>query len=114
MFSQIAPDLDRIYLECIKSGVTRFLEEQELTRDDVALLLPPQISPSFVDEVARQLSFEQSHTVDVAIQGHDLFTSSMPVAMQAVRERHLASTGDLGLIVTVGDGVQVGCALYRF
>lgn len=114
LISDIDAGIQQMYLDCIESGVTRFLEEQELKRDDIALLLPPQISPSFVESTAQRLGFEHHQAVNVAIQGQDLFTSSLPVAMQAVRERNLASTGDLGLIVAVGDGIQVGCALYRF
>jgi 3-oxoacyl-[acyl-carrier-protein] synthase III len=114
LIAEISPEWQNVYLDCLDRGVSQFLEEQELVRDEVALLLPPQISPSFVEQAASRLGFERERTVNAAIQGQDMFTSSLPVAMQAVRDRHLASPGDLGLIVCVGDGVQVGCALYRF
>ena len=107
-------NLHRIYLDCIETSVAQFLKQQEVTTDDIRVLLPPQISPSFVAATGQRLGFGRERTVDVAIQGHDLATSSTPVALQAVRERRLASPGDLGLIVNVGAGVQVGCALYRF
>jgi 3-oxoacyl-[acyl-carrier-protein] synthase III len=106
--------LHEIYLDCIAESVADFLAQQELSPRDIHLLLPPQISPSFVQATGERLAFPREKTVDVAIQSGDLATSSTPVALQAVRERRLASQGDLGLIVNVGAGVQVGCALYRF
>jgi 3-oxoacyl-[acyl-carrier-protein] synthase III len=36
------------------------------------------------------------------------------VAIQAARKQGMVAPGDLGLIVNVGAGVQVACALYRF
>jgi 3-oxoacyl-[acyl-carrier-protein] synthase III len=114
LIPHLSSELHCIYLDCMQQAVEQFLEVQEVARDQLSLLLPPQISPSFVRETSQRLGFRRSHTVNVAIQGQDLFTSSLPVAMQAVCERRLASPGDLGLVVTVGNGVQVGCALYRF
>ena len=107
-------NLHEIYLDCIAESVADFLAQQELSPRDIRLLLPPQISPSFVQATGARLAFPREKIVDVAIHNGDLATSSTPVAMQAVRERRLASPGDLGLIVNVGAGVQVGCALYRF
>ncbi len=107
-------NLHEIYLDCIAQSVTDFLAQQELSPADIRVLLPPQISPSFVQATGARLGFPREKVVDVAMPGGDLASSSTPVAMQAVRERHLAAPDDLGLIVNVGAGVQVGCALYRF
>jgi 3-oxoacyl-[acyl-carrier-protein] synthase III len=103
-----------IYLDCIEQSVSRFLDQQKVRRDEIRVLLPPQISPSFVDGTARRLGWDGSRVAHVASPYGDLSTSSTPVAMQAVRERKMVAPGDLGLIVNVGAGVQVACALYRF
>ncbi len=107
-------NLSEIYLNCIEQSVARFLEEQRLRREDVRLLLPPQISSGFVRDVARRLEFAADAVVNVAVDGQDLATSSTPVTLQAVWERKLAQPGDLGLIINVGSGVQVAAAIYQF
>jgi hypothetical protein len=44
----------------------------------------------------------------------DLFTSSLPHTLQYIREHDRAGNGDVGLIINVGTGIQVGCAIYYF
>jgi 3-oxoacyl-[acyl-carrier-protein] synthase III len=52
--------------------------------------------------------------VDIAHAGNDLYTSSLPYTLQHVREQNLVQSGDVGLIITAGSGIQVGCATYYF
>lgn len=103
-----------IYQDCIKQGVRQFLTEQGLTTGDFDWLLPPQISSKFTCEVIQRLGFAAETTIDVSDDGLDLATSATPVAMQAALADERVSKGDLGLIVNVGSGVQVACAIYRF
>ena len=49
-----------------------------------------------------------------ACKENDLFTSSLPYALEHVREQHLVEPGDIGLIINAGSGIQVGCAIYYF
>jgi 3-oxoacyl-[acyl-carrier-protein] synthase III len=44
----------------------------------------------------------------------DLYTSALPYAFQYVQEQQLVQPGDIGLIINVGAGIQVGCATYYF
>ena len=103
-----------LYVEDIEKSVSRFLSEQAVSRDAIRFLLPPQISPSFVRAVSQELGLPNAETIDVSTEGQDLATSSTPAAMQAVLENDLAQKGDLGLIINIASGGQVGCALYQF
>jgi 3-oxoacyl-[acyl-carrier-protein] synthase III len=38
----------------------------------------------------------------------------VPDALEHAWRHKLVSSGDIGLIVSVGSGVEVGCAAYRF
>jgi 3-oxoacyl-[acyl-carrier-protein] synthase III len=109
-----APHWQEIFLDCIEQSVSRFLDQQHVRRDEIRILLPPQISPAFVETTARRLKWDETRVVNAASPRGDLSSSSTPVAIQAVRQQQLAAPGDLGLIVNVGAGVQVACALYRF
>ncbi|MEN1681703.1 MAG: 3-oxoacyl-[acyl-carrier-protein] synthase III C-terminal domain-containing protein [Planctomycetota bacterium] len=108
-----AADFKQHYLACVKQAAERFLEEQGLSRDELAVLLPPQVCQPFVNATADALGFSDERTVCVA-KGEDFATSSLPAAYHAARKTGAAQSGDLGLVLTVGAGVQVGCALYRF
>lgn len=109
-----APRWQDIYLDCIAQSVPRFLEQQKVRQEDIRVLLPPQISPSFVQTTARRLQWDDARVVDATSPRGDLSSCSTPVAMRATRDREMVKSGDLGLIVNVGAGVQVACALYRF
>ncbi|MEM6330923.1 MAG: 3-oxoacyl-[acyl-carrier-protein] synthase III C-terminal domain-containing protein [Planctomycetota bacterium] len=108
-----ADDRKQRYAECIARATDKFLAEQAVTRDEVALLLPPQLCRPFVAAVAERLGFGEDRTVCVA-DGLDLASSSTPAALRAAMDQGLAKPGDLGLLLSVGAGIQVGCALYRF
>lgn len=107
-------DLLDTYLQCIEPAVAEFLKRNGYEREEIRFLLPPQISPAFVSETARRLEFAGDSVVDVSIEGQDLATSATPVALQAVLESQRAQSGDLGVIVNVGSGIQVACAVYQF
>ena len=52
--------------------------------------------------------------VDVVKGRGDFFTSSFPFAFQYTQKNNLIKEGDIGLIISVGSGIQVGCAIYNF
>ena len=66
------------------------------------------------ERFAEQLGLPPWKLIDVTVDGEDLFSSSIPFALEATQQRDLVRPGDLGLIVAVGSGIQVGCALYHF
>ncbi|MFY9767613.1 MAG: 3-oxoacyl-[acyl-carrier-protein] synthase III C-terminal domain-containing protein, partial [Mycobacterium sp.] len=64
-------------------------------------------------ELAARLNIPSSRFVDLAAES-DPFSSCLPYGLQQAWRHKLVKSGDIGLIVTVGSGVQVGCATYRF
>jgi 3-oxoacyl-[acyl-carrier-protein] synthase III len=107
------PKLDEYYLECIPQAVQEFLDREELTAKDINVLFPPLISTEFVDQLTGKLAFgkEQIHSV---ANGKDYFTSSAAYGLHDAQTTGRVKSGDLGLIVNVGTGIQVACALYEF
>ena len=80
----------------------------------IKVILPPQISSSFISKLSDQMNVPKDKFVDIVQGGKDLFTSSLPYALDYVKEHHLADEGDVGLIISIGTGIQVGCAVYYF
>jgi 3-oxoacyl-[acyl-carrier-protein] synthase III len=111
------PNLSAHYLDCIPAAVEELLKLEELDCSEIAAVFPPHLSPADRIELAARLRIPSSRFIGPVVDtatGSDLFTSSLPHGLQHAWRRHLVGPGDIGLIVTVGSGVQVGCAIYRF
>jgi 3-oxoacyl-[acyl-carrier-protein] synthase III len=106
--------LGEVYRECIVDAVQELLMAKGLSIDDVDVILPPQVAPGFVAELARALGADPGRCVDIAVEGKDYLSSSLVYAMRHALDQKMATSGDLGLAIVVGSGIQVGCALYRF
>jgi 3-oxoacyl-[acyl-carrier-protein] synthase III len=76
-------------------------------------VFPPYLSLADRAELAARIGIPRSLFVDVVADA-DLFSSSVPYALEHAWRQKLVSSGDIGLIVSVGSGVEVGCATYRF
>ncbi len=109
------PKYEDCLLACIRTAVDDLLMSEGIDREEIRVVLPPLISVNFVARLASSLLIDPERVVDVcAHAAGDLFTSSLPYGIQAVRDHGLVDRGDLGLIINVAAGIQVGCALYTF
>jgi amino acid adenylation domain-containing protein len=107
------PKLDAHYLDTIPAAVEELLKFEGLDRSEIAAVLPPYLSVAGRAELAARIGIPRSRFVDLAADA-DPFSSSLPYALDNAWRHKLVSSGDIGLIVTVGSGIQVGCATYRF
>ncbi len=107
-------NLETYYLQCIRDAVHELLSVEQLDISQINVIFPPQISSQFVANLSDEMNLSRDKFVDIAHAGHDLYTSSLAYALQHVREQHLVRGGDIGLIISVGSGIQVGCATYYF
>src|SRR5947209_4737662 len=142
MHLQEDPDIESYYLQCICDAVSELLSIEKLDLSQVKVVLPPQISAQFITDLSGKMNISRDKFVDVvdsasiqagneaaasweslpgspaygqsACKENDLFTSSLPYALEHVREQHLVEPGDIGLIINAGSGIQVGCAIYYF
>lgn len=109
-----AADLEERYVACILEVAHELLAGEGLAPGDIRVVLASQLSSDFVERLADALGVPRDRCVDAASKNADLFTSSLPYALRALRDRRSVESGDLGLIITVGAGIVAGCAIYRF
>lgn len=107
------PRIESYYLQCIQEAVQELLRLEHLDLAQIKVVLPPQISTEFISRLSDTLAINRDRLVDIGAQ-HDLFTSSLAYSLQHVCKHKLAQPGDIGLIISVGSGIQVGCATYYF
>ena len=108
------PGLDALYIECILPAVEKLLKMEGLDLNHIDMIFPPQISSAFIRLLSEKLDLPLEKFIDVAGDGPDLFTSSLPYSFEHAVENGLVKNGNIGLMIAVGSGIQVGCAIYHF
>lgn len=111
---ELSPRIEDLYLENIPEAVSDLLESEGLSLSQIRAIFPPQISTSFISDLGRSLNVAPEMIVDVTRGGKDYFTSSIPYTLLHARRRGFVEGGDIGLIISVGAGIQIGCAIYYF
>jgi 3-oxoacyl-[acyl-carrier-protein] synthase III len=110
-----APGFEDLLIKCILTTVDDLLKSEGIDREEIRAVLSPLSSVDFGERLANCLDIDPDQVVNVhPPAAGDLFTSALPFGIQAMRERSLVERGDLGLIINVAAGIQVGCALYAF
>jgi 3-oxoacyl-[acyl-carrier-protein] synthase III len=109
-----SPDLDAWDLEAIPPVVDELLSLEELNISQIKMIFPPQISPAFIGTLSQKMGIAEDKFINTVSDGKNLYTSSLAYALRYAREHNLVTSGDIGLIIGVGSGVQVGCVLYYF
>ncbi|HJS55145.1 MAG TPA: 3-oxoacyl-[acyl-carrier-protein] synthase III C-terminal domain-containing protein, partial [Chitinophagaceae bacterium] len=106
--------LESFYIECILPSVQEILELEKLDISRINMIFPPQISSGFIARLSEALHLPLQRFINVVGEGPDLFSSSLPYAMEQAYKKELIKKGDTGLIIAVGSGIQAGCAIYHF
>ena len=107
-------NLEAIYIACIFPAVQELLQMEGLDLNHINIIFPPQISSGFITRLSESFNLPREKFVDVVGKGPDLFTSSLTYALEQAYEKELVKHGDTGLMIAVGSGIQVGCAIYHF
>jgi amino acid adenylation domain-containing protein len=107
------PKLTAHYLDCIPAAIEELLELEGLHRSDIAHVFPPFLSTADRRELAKRTDIDGARFVNPPA-ATDPFTSTLPQGLEHAWQHRLVKPGDIGLIVSVGSGLQVGCTTYRF
>jgi 3-oxoacyl-[acyl-carrier-protein] synthase III len=109
------PRYEEFLLSCVRTSVHDLLDSEGIDRETIRAVLSPVSSPCFAARLARCLGIDPDRVVNVhPSSAGDLFTSLLPFGLKAMRDREIVAPGDLGLLINVAAGIQVGCALYTF
>ncbi len=108
------PSILDLYLKIVPQAVNEILEREKLSESEISVVLPPQFSSEFLDRLGHRLEIPRERFVDLTGDGKDWLTSALPYSMHEVETRQRARPGDIGLVINVGSGLQVGCAIYYF
>ncbi|MCK4836370.1 MAG: hypothetical protein KAT17_07025 [Candidatus Aminicenantes bacterium] len=99
-------------LECSQDGLKKFLKNNHLKLDDIDLFITSQSPTTFPSKLSENLNIND-RLIDVTPKTGNLHTSGPIAALdQAFWSNDFKEMKNI-LILAVGSGITVGCALYR-
>src|SRR5712691_2719472 len=73
-------------LECIPAAVEELLRKEGLRMEDIKVILPPQISTTFVPRLRETMAVSHARFVDLTRDHNDLYSSTLVYTLQHVKE----------------------------
>jgi 3-oxoacyl-[acyl-carrier-protein] synthase III len=101
-------------LEQLPGVVSELLRVEDIDHDEITAIFVPESGPGLRDRVAAILGAEPRRVVEPPTERVDRFTCSLPYLLHRARVDGLVAKGDAGLLVEMGSGLQLACAVYRF
>ncbi|MBW2713573.1 MAG: hypothetical protein JRC77_07455 [Deltaproteobacteria bacterium] len=107
-----AAELEDAYLSCARPVVDELLEKEGLSRDDIDLIVPAQISADFVRRLPGMIQFSPDKICDYTSEMSDTLSTSTFLTLHRLLESGRAPQGKKILLLSFGSGITVGAATY--
>jgi 3-oxoacyl-[acyl-carrier-protein] synthase-3 len=108
------PGLDELYLAGLGRAVEAVLARDGLRRDQIDVVVPPQISQRFIAGLPAAIGIGAERIVDLSGQLPDTLTTSTLLTLQRVLGGERCAPGTTALLLACGSGVTAGAAVYHF
>ena len=105
--------LEEAFLQALAAAGPRALERDGLRREEVDLVVPPQVSPSFLSRLPSALGVPKEKVLDLTSELPDTLTTSTVLAFERARASGRVGPGSKVLFLAVGSGVTAGAVTYR-
>jgi 3-oxoacyl-[acyl-carrier-protein] synthase III len=107
------PKLEDAMLEATLAAAARALAADGLEPADVDLVVPAQISPSFLGRLPGALGIAADRVVDLTAELPDTHSTSVFLALHRVWQQRPPEPGQTALLLACGSGVTAVAANYR-
>ncbi len=108
-----AAELEDAYLSSARPLVDELLEKEGLSRDDIDLVVPAQISADFLRRLPDMIGFPTDKICDYTSEMSDTLSTSTFLALHRTLELGRASQSKKILLLSFGSGVTLGAAIYH-
>lgn len=105
--------LEDAWLAMARPVFDEALAREGIGRDEVGLVVPAQISASFVRRLPEVLELPPEKIFDIAQRLPDTLTTSTFLALDAARREGRTSAGTNTVLMAFGSGITAGAAVYR-
>jgi 3-oxoacyl-[acyl-carrier-protein] synthase-3 len=94
--------------------VSTLLERQQLTPQDIAMVIPHQANQRILDATAQRLGLPDGRMASVIGRYGNTTAATLPLALEDVVHAGRVARGDLIVFVAVGAGFTAGASLMRW
>jgi 3-oxoacyl-[acyl-carrier-protein] synthase III len=109
-----SPDIIDLYIQAAESSVNEYLRRLGRSIRSFDVVIAQQITPAFISKTCTALGGEKAKFIDLTENNDDLQSASIPVGLKYIIDNGLIKEGNQALLMSVGSGIQVGCATYTF
>lgn len=114
LFHMEGPKVYRMARKKVYGLINQILDENNLTRDDIDLVIPHQASGSAVQAYVKYGGFPKEKVVDIIATTGNCVAASIPLAMAIAHENGQLKRGDKVLIIGTGAGLSAAGLLITF
>jgi len=114
LFEMRGRPLFALVARTLPAFVASLLDEAQVERDEIALLIPHQASRQALDHVAKMLGFDDGRMVDVFGEFGNQVGASLPTALHFAIQRYGLKRGDKALLLGSGAGVSLGGIVFTY
>jgi len=114
LFSMNGPMIYKMARKIVYEQIQKDLKNNNLSTDDINLLIPHQASGLAVKAYSKFGGFEESKVINIIEKTGNCVAASIPLALALAHEKKLFNRGDLIYFVGTGAGLSVASALLRY
>ena len=107
-------ELEEAWLEHAGAAVETVLAADRLTRAEIDVVVPAQISKHFLARLPERIGLPREKVVDLTAKLPDTHSTSTFLALHELVASGKATIGTRALLLSFGSGITVGAASYRF
>lgn len=107
-------ELEDAWLGASSAAVAEALARDGLRPADVDLVVPAQVSPSFLSRLPAAIGLPKEKVADYTATLPDTLTTSVVLALDRARTEGTLGPGKRALLLAVGSGVTAAAVSYRF
>jgi len=114
LLMQRKAELEDAYLVGAAAAVEEVLAKDGLTREEIDLVVPAQISAGFLSRLPAAVGFPKERVADFTADLPDTHSTSVLLALQRALAAQPLNAGKKALLLAFGSGVTVGAATYHY
>lgn len=108
------PELYEYFLKAIGPAVEKLLKNAQLKMEQIDIVLGPQLGEKFHQGLVQCLGAPVEKVIDTGHRGGELLSCDLVYTFDYVLQNEKVKSGDIGLFISAGSGIEIACAIYYF
>ena len=113
LFSMNGPLIFKMALEKVYIRINKDLEVNNISKEDIKLLIPHQASGKGVKAYSKFGGFQKEQVIDIVETTGNCVAASVPLALVMAQKQNLFNEGDLIYLIGTGAGLSIASTLIK-